>query len=93
MSRTTLDIIGLAGKITPSCTRTQHSYYEINYTGFDYKFNALSSDPEKNELVKSFSTIFKAGGKPSIIPLLKAIYPPQALRLLVRISVKPIFSL
>ena len=85
MSRTTLDIIGLAGKITTSCTRTQHSYYEINYTGFNYKFNALSSDPEKNELVKSFSTIFKAGGKPSIIPLLKAIYPP--LRLLVRIPV------
>ena len=26
MSRTTLDIIGLAGKITPSCTRTQHFY-------------------------------------------------------------------
>ncbi|KAF8816768.1 cytochrome P450 [Phlegmacium glaucopus] len=56
MSRTTLDIIGLAG--------------------FNYKFNALTSDPEKNDLIKSFSTIFKAGAKPSIIPMLKAMYPP-----------------
>ncbi|KAF8802404.1 cytochrome P450 [Phlegmacium glaucopus] len=55
MSRTTLDIIGLAG--------------------FNYNFNALTSDPEKNALMKSFSTIFKAGAKPSIIPILKAKYP------------------
>ena len=53
-------------------------------TGFNYKFNALSSNPEKNELLKSFSTIFKEGGKPSIIPLLRAMCPP--LRFLVRIS-------
>ncbi|KAF8800682.1 hypothetical protein BYT27DRAFT_7199869 [Phlegmacium glaucopus] len=39
MSRTTLDIIELAG--------------------FNYNFNALTSDPEKNALMKSFSTIFK----------------------------------
>ncbi|KAF8802410.1 cytochrome P450 [Phlegmacium glaucopus] len=56
MSRTTLDIIGLAG--------------------FNYNFNALTSDPEKNALMKSFSTIFKAGAKPSVIPILKAMYPP-----------------
>jgi len=55
MSRTTLDIIGLAG--------------------FNYNFNALSSDPEKNELMKSFSALFKAGQRPSFIPVLKAKYP------------------
>ena len=82
MSRTTLDIIGLAGKIALSCTRTQHFYLKNIPTGFNYNFNALSCDPEKNELVKSFSTIFKAGGKPSVLSLLKAVYPP--LRLLVR---------
>ncbi|KAF8816769.1 cytochrome P450 [Phlegmacium glaucopus] len=56
MSRTTLDIIGLAG--------------------FNYKFNALTSDPEKNELMKSFSWIFKTGEKPSIIPMIRAMCPP-----------------
>jgi cytochrome P450 len=55
MSRTTLDIIGLAG--------------------FNYNFNALSNDPEKNELMKSFSALFKAGQRPSIIPILKSLYP------------------
>ncbi|KAF8810800.1 cytochrome P450 [Phlegmacium glaucopus] len=55
MSRTTLDIVGLAG--------------------FNYKSNALTSDPEKNDLMKSFSTIFKAGAKPTFIPMLRAICP------------------
>jgi hypothetical protein len=52
--------------------------------GFDYNFNALSIDPEKNELMKSFSAIFKAGQKISatVMPILKAKYP--ALRFLVR---------
>ena len=53
--------------------------------GFNYKFNALSGDPENNELMKAFSTIFKAGQKLSVIPVLKAMYP--ALRFLVRISI------
>ena len=55
------------------------------YPGFNYKFNALSSDPEKNELMKAFSTIFKAGQKPSVIPALKVMY--SALRFLVRIGI------
>ncbi|KAF8813215.1 hypothetical protein BYT27DRAFT_7181630 [Phlegmacium glaucopus] len=50
MSRTTLDITGLAG--------------------FNRNFNALTSGPEKNTLLKSFSTISKAGCQPTIIPLL-----------------------
>ncbi|KAF8816754.1 hypothetical protein BYT27DRAFT_7076267, partial [Phlegmacium glaucopus] len=37
----------------------------IGLAGFNYKFNALSSDPDKNELMKAFSRIFKAGEKPS----------------------------
>ena len=53
-------------------------------TGFDYKFNALSCDPEKHELLKPFSTIFKEGEKPSVIPVLQALCPPLR-RFLVRI--------
>ena len=83
MSRATLDIIGLAGKITLSRVRTSAFIKSEINTGFNYKFNALSCDPEKHELLKSFSTIFKEGGKPSIIPALKALCPP--LRFLVRI--------
>ncbi|KAF8800691.1 hypothetical protein BYT27DRAFT_7262827 [Phlegmacium glaucopus] len=56
MSRTTLDIIELAG--------------------FNYNFNALTSGPKRDALVKSFSTIFRAGAKPTIIPILKVMYPP-----------------
>ena len=61
--------------------------------GFNYKFNALSSDPENNELMKAFSTIFKAGQKLSIIPILRAMYP--ALRFLVCIGVviNPLYRL
>ena len=53
--------------------------------GFNYEFNALSGDPENNELMRAFSAIFKAGQKPSAIPILRAMYPP--LRFLVRIGI------
>jgi hypothetical protein len=53
--------------------------------GFNYKFNALSGDAENNELMKAFSTMFKAGQKPSVIPALRAMYP--VLSFLVRIGV------
>ena len=43
--------------------------------GFNYKFNALSGDQENNELMKAFSTMFKAGRKPSVIPAIRAMYP------------------
>ncbi|KAF5386913.1 hypothetical protein D9615_002005 [Tricholomella constricta] len=55
LSRTTLDIIGLAG--------------------FNYKFDALSSDPKNNELNAAFATMFKAGTKISIIPMIRAWFP------------------
>ena len=47
-------------------------------------FNALSSDPEKNELMKAFS-ILTGQGQISIISSLRAMYP--ALRFLVCISI------
>ena len=55
--------------------------------GFDYNFNALSCDPEKNELMKSFSILFKSGQKLSatVVPILKAMYP--ALSFIVRIAI------
>ncbi|KAF8061716.1 cytochrome P450 [Lyophyllum atratum] len=55
LSRTTLDIIGLAG--------------------FNYKFDALSEDPKQNELNAAFATIFKAGTKLTIVPMLRAWFP------------------
>ena len=57
----------------------------VNCPGFNYNFNALSGDPEKNELMKAFSTIFKAGQKLSVIPMLKGMYP--SLSFLVRICI------
>jgi hypothetical protein len=60
-------------------------FLKLKSPGFNYKFNALSSDPEKNELMKAFSSLFKAGQKLSVIPALRAKYP--ALRFLVRIGV------
>jgi hypothetical protein len=61
-------------------------YLILKSPGFNYKFNALSSDPQKNELMKAFSTMFKVGQKLSVIPVLKAVYP--ALRFLVRIGIQ-----
>jgi hypothetical protein len=83
MSRTTLDIIGLAGELSYS-TCHHRAVAKLKSLGFNYKFNALSGDPENNELMRAFSTIFKAGQKLSVIPSLKAKYP--ALQFLVRIS-------
>jgi hypothetical protein len=60
-------------------------FLNLKSPGFNYKFNALSSDPEKNELGKAFSSIFKGGRKLSVIPTLRAKYP--ALRFLVRIDI------
>ena len=46
---------------------------------------ALTGDPETNELMKAFSTLFKAGQKQTVISTLKAMYP--VLRFLVRIGI------
>ncbi|KAF8955546.1 cytochrome P450 [Flammula alnicola] len=60
LSRTTLDIIGLAG--------------------FNYKFDALTDDPEKNELNEAFAIMFRAGTGLDVIPILRGLIP--ALRFL-----------
>ena len=58
----------------------------LKFLGFDYKFDSLSTDAEtENELMKSFSTIFKTGTNLNAISVLKALYP--ALRFLVRINI------
>ena len=85
MSRTTLDIIGLAGKLSYSTCHHHAVFSKLKSPGFDYKFNALSGDPEKNELMKAFSMIFNAGQQLRVIPVLKAKYP--ALSFLVRIGI------
>ena len=84
MSRTTLDIIGLAGTIIPLNAATP-LLLRLKFPGFNYKFNALTDDPEKNELMKSFSTILKAGEKPTVIPKIRALCP--SLRFLVRTAI------
>jgi len=47
----------------------------IGLAGFNYKFNALTLGPAKNELLKSVSNIFQAGQTPTIIPTLRARFP------------------
>ncbi|KAG5639168.1 hypothetical protein H0H81_006072 [Sphagnurus paluster] len=55
LSRTTLDIIGLAG--------------------FNYRFDALNENHEHNELSAAFATVFDAGAKKTMIPVLRAWVP------------------
>ena len=85
MSRTTLDIIGLAGKLSlPTCDRI--AVIKDTFVGFNYKIDSLYNDAEtENELMKSFSTILKTGANLDVISMLKAMYP--ALRFLVRINI------
>ncbi|TFK25770.1 cytochrome P450 [Coprinopsis marcescibilis] len=47
----------------------------IGLAGFNYHFDALASDPKKNELNKAFSKIFDTNTKMSIIPVLRALIP------------------
>ena len=47
--------------------------------------NALSGDPEDNELAKALSMVFEAGKKTSAILILRAMYRP--LRFLVRVGI------
>lgn len=53
----------------------------IGLAGFNYEFNALSSEPKSNELNNAFSAIFRAGTSKGIIPVLRNLIP--ALRWLV----------
>ncbi|KAG6879902.1 hypothetical protein C0992_009893 [Termitomyces sp. T32_za158] len=43
--------------------------------GFNYKFDALSEDPKKNELNAAFAIMFKAGTRLSLIPIIRTYIP------------------
>ncbi|CAA7260921.1 unnamed protein product [Cyclocybe aegerita] len=43
----------------------------IGLAGFNYRFDALSDGPGKNELSNAFASVFKAGSGVNIIPLLR----------------------
>ncbi|PPQ79656.1 hypothetical protein CVT26_015782 [Gymnopilus dilepis] len=47
----------------------------IGLAGFNYNFNALTRDGEKNELNQAFSTIFRSGTRMSLIPMLRGMVP------------------
>ena len=53
----------------------------IGLAGFNYHFNAMTSDPHSNELSRAFSHIFNTNVSFSIIPALRTLFP--ALRFLV----------
>jgi hypothetical protein len=79
LSRTTLDVIGLAGK-QPYDKEILKQLTAL--PGFSYKFNALAHGEDASELMKAFSKIFESGASFSIIPFLRGMFP--ALRWLVR---------
>lgn len=84
LSRTTLDVIGLAGL----CNFNREFWFDISSAhllfppGFNYNFHALTDDPEMNELSKAFSILFKVGTKIDVIGLLRGLFP--VMRFLVR---------
>lgn len=74
LSRTTLDVIGLAGifytyHVSPMNRR-------INCApGFDYHFDALSVDEEPNELSLAFATLFHSNRSIAFLDILQAYFP------------------
>ena len=78
LNRTTLDIIGLAGKMSPVSGRMGcHS----SWLGFNYNFDALNANKKPNELNEAFATMFSTGQRPTILHILQAQFP--LLRILV----------
>lgn len=80
LSRTTLDIIGLAGNI--------HSFIKTSIrlnrtTGFDYTFNALgNTQGSPSELQSIFNTVFRHSGQLRVWSFLQESFP--SLRIFVR---------
>ena len=77
LSKTTLDIIGLAGKST---SMIQHyslrSLIELLLLlGFNYRFDALNPHGEPNELVVAFNEIFDPSPRITAMMLLKNFFP------------------
>ncbi|KAF9464574.1 cytochrome P450 [Collybia nuda] len=47
----------------------------IGLAGFNYKFDALNSDPKQNELNSAFNTMFQSNTKMTVVPMLRAWFP------------------
>lgn len=43
--------------------------------GFNYRFDALETDAEDNELNKAFSSAFHTGKKMGVVPIIRTIFP------------------
>ncbi|KAJ7275767.1 cytochrome P450 [Mycena rebaudengoi] len=69
LSRATLDIIGLAGKLILSFFRSRNS----RSTGFSYDFNTLDVSKKRDEFVEAFTTITST--KMSSLDFLQARFP------------------
>ncbi|PPQ72757.1 hypothetical protein CVT24_012797 [Panaeolus cyanescens] len=67
---------GYKGRIEVMSWLSRMTLDVIGLAGFNYKFNALSSEPKNNELNKAFSVIFRAGTSRGIIPIIRGLFPP-----------------
>jgi hypothetical protein len=63
----------------------------IGLAGFNYHFNSLNNNGERNELNEAFEALFKTQDTLPILPIIASLIP--ALRVLVRLSVMGIFKL
>ena len=82
LSKMTLDVIGLAGRLPVSVTPPlAHSHLRI-LQGFSYHFDALNPDLPPNELNRAFHEIFKTPPKLTIAAILGDAIP---LRIFVRV--------
>jgi len=45
------------------------------WSGFNYHFDALNLDENKNELNDAFATMFRAGENLTLLPILQAWFP------------------
>lgn len=48
----------------------------IGLAGFNYKFDALKGDANKNELNEAFSTVFRSKTRMNMIFMLRGLFPP-----------------
>ncbi|PPQ82386.1 hypothetical protein CVT25_008347 [Psilocybe cyanescens] len=64
-----------AGRIDALSWLSRLTLDVIGLAGFNYKFHALTDDPELNELSKAFAILFKAGTKLDVIGIMRGIFP------------------
>jgi len=51
-------------------------YFDTISLGFNYKFDALKDDANKNELNEAFSTVFRSKTRMNMIFMLRGLFPP-----------------